>query len=461
MAVSKAKEVKGIDKLVYIDDYPLLRVQKCTITPNFGSQDLSELGSTGIVESIADVITTSVSLDVNAMGSITLFQNLVGERAAYPVVCSGAEDAAPTLNSGWAGAAITNSGVITEADFENAISDMVVSVKEDDTLRRTIYVPNCYLTSFDWGFSVDGACTENYTLTGDSDYDAASNYADLRCYPGFPYTVSGFHIVRSGVTTGFSHLQITRNGVPLTTSEFSGVTYVLGTGADLGKTLVNLSGCTVLTTGTSTTADRMRLVAYKTAAASWTVKQTAAGVNVPGTGGVVGKQIKIYVGHSGAMPATLMTIPTSGAVLRCQSVTINGDLSREDLKELGNIRVVNKRLNTPLKLSATVEASESDLEDYARMIGSGAAYETYSTGTTAINVFWNNEMAAGSNIWLKVIVYKDRTGGFATSQVLKTITMSGLSLTSKSRDMGATSRGTVSFGFGGSYLSVAASGLAA
>jgi gas vesicle protein len=281
----------------------------------------------------------------------------------------------------------------------------------------------------------------------------------LRVYPGTVTSASGFDILRTGLATLFTGLQVTQNGVLLAPTA---INFAVGT----GKTSVTLSGGSTLVNLSSGTgyasADRIRLVGFKATAQTWLAKQTAAGVNVPGIGGVVGKQIKVYVGHTSGVAATaVMTAPSSGAVLRCQSCTINGDLSREDLKELGNTRIVNKRLNTPLKLSATIEAAESDLEEYAKMIGSGAPFATYSTGTSNINVFWNNELAAGSNIWLHVVVYKDRTGGFAAGQILKTITMSGLSLTSKSRDMGATSRGTVSFGLGGSYITVAASGLSA
>lgn len=430
--ITTPKEIRPGDRIIYVDDFPVIRAQRVSLAPNFNTTEITEIGSDAIIESIPDTITTQVTIETNSIGNIDLFQKLMSEKASTPRL-SGTN---------------VNSGTITQADFENAITDIVMAVREQGVFRRSIYVPNAYLTSFDFSYSVDGVATENYSLLGDVDYDAYGSYKDTKVYIGdyngstlaTGFAISGTNALASTVTP----LQATVNNVVVAT----GNQITLSTSSN--DTLVRWSGSTW--SGVAS-GDRLRLVAYKTSADDFVTKLGAANLGVPGYAGIFGRQVKIYLGPSD------VSATETNKMLRVQSVTINGDLSREELKELGNSRIVNKRLNTPLRLTCSVDVAESDLEHYAKLIGSqdsvwtsfsGIKYDAAATGLLM------NTSQIGRSAKLIVNIYKERTD--APTTILKTITMSGLYMTSKSRDASATARGSVSLGFQGSYLTVTATG---
>jgi len=426
MAITTPKEIRPGDVIVYFDDYPVLRAQRVDISPNFGNQELSEIGSSNIVESVPETITSQVSVETNGVGGVDVFQKLMGEKASDPYTSGG------------------NDGVLTQDDFENAIVDFACAIQEEGTLRRTVYVPNCYLTGFDFNFSVDGVHTENYTFLGDVDYDCLSNYADTRIAIG-GYSaltgVSGFVISGYTLETGYAGLQASTGGIiRASTTDIT----LTNSGSD---TWVQWPAATY--SGVAS-ADRCRLLYYKSTPDTYATKQSAAGLAGTGRAGVFGRQVEIFLGSG-------ITGAASEKALRVQSVGINGDLSREELEELGNNRVVNKRLNTPLRLNLTVEVAEHDLEMYARLIGgtTWTNFQDYKNNEASENLLLSSsDVTTDSTLIVKV--YKER-GDTHTTQ-LEQITMSGLYLTSKSREVSSTSRGTMSFGLQGSYITISGTG---
>jgi hypothetical protein len=431
--ITTPKEIRPGDRIIYVDDYPVIRAQRVSLAPNFNTTELNEIGSDSILESIPDTITTQVTIETNSIGNVDLFQKLMGEKAASPRLSG-------TAANSWTG---------TQADFENAIVDVVMAVREQDMFRRSIYIPNCYLTSFDFSYSVDGVATENYSLLGDVDYDAYGSYKDVKAYIGsYSATVlaTGFAISgTNALAANYTPLQASVNNIVVAT----GNQITLSTSSN--DTLVRWSGTTW---SGAAGGDRFRLVAYKNSPDLFTTKLTAAGLGVPGYAGIFGRQVKIYLG--GASVAATDT----DKMLRVQSVTINGDLSREELKELGNSRIINKRLNTPLRLTCSVDVAESDLEHYAKLIGSQDGVWTAFSGikyNDSVGGVLMNTSQIGASAKLIVNIYKERTDNPTT--IMKTIVMSGLYMTSKSRDASATARGSVSLGFQGSYLTVTATGV--
>lgn len=431
--ITTPKEIRPGDRIIYVDDFPVIRAQRVSLAPNFNTTEITEIGSDSIIESIPDTITTQVTIETNSIGNIDLFQKMMGETSATPRL-SGTN---------------VNSGTITQADFENAITDVIMAIREQGTFRRSIYIPNCYLTSFDFSYSVDGVATENFSLLGDVDYDAYNAYKDIRAYIGSYSSITaatGFVISgTNAIATNYSGLQASVNNVVVAT----GSQITLATSGN--NTHVYWNGSVWSGNAAS---DRFRLLAYKATPDAFTTKLSDAGLGVPGYAGIFGRQVKIYLGDS------TVTASDVNKMLRVQSVTINGDLSREELKELGNSRIVNKRLNTPLRLTCSVDVAEADLEHYAKLIGSqDSVWATFSGikyADSAAGLLMNTSQI-GRNAKLIVNIYKERTDNPTT--ILKTITMSGLYMTSKSRDASATARGTVSIGFQGSYLTVTATGV--
>jgi hypothetical protein len=161
----------------------------------------------------------------------------------------------------------------------------------------------------------------------------------------------------------------------------------------------------------------------------------------------MGYQCRAYITSGGA------TIGATNLALRVQNVTINGDLSREELKELGNLNTVSKKLTTPLKLTATVEVSDNDLKLFATLCGAAKAAEwtTYDSSQAQDFILRSANLATDSK--LTVEMYKTRTGDFTTAaNKLSMIVMSGLSVTGKSTSTSSSTRGTMSWTFQGSYF---------
>jgi hypothetical protein len=440
-ALSTPKEQRPADYIVYIDDMPVRRALSFDVTPNFNPTEYSEIGSSAIIESVPGIISTSVTMNTNSLGTVDLFGKIMGEKAAK---------AYGQTVSGYPGT--TNSSTFTEADFETACVDLLQSVREDGTnLRRTTYVPNCYLSSFSFTFPVDGAVTENYTFVGDSDYDfIGTNYADARVkvgnYSALVTTgmqLSGLAAMNTALYTG---ILASVGGVIVATG--NNVRLVSGTLAATGTmTFDSNCGVTAVNSG-----DRCRLVYGYIGGDTWANKVASGLIGVPGKGGVMGYQCRAYI-TSGT--ATSVPIGSNELSLRVQNVTINGDLGRDESKELGNIRSVSKKLTTPLRITATVDVNDNDLEMYAKLCG-GTTWTTFSGykySSQDVYLAIDSSMFS-SNSKLVVEMYNSRSGNFASTNKLSMITLSGLSVTAKTKSTSSSARGTMSYSLQGSYISV-------
>lgn len=447
MTVARTKEIKSFDKIVYIDDMPLIRVQDFNITPNFNTTELVEVGAQGIIESVPDTITSQVTIGTNSIGDVSILKKLLSEKQSSTGLYN------LTWNVQTGKYTDPNQGYFTQDDFETASADIVAAVREGTALARSVFVPNCYLTGFDYNYSVDGVGTENYTLVGDEDYDSVSKSKHVMCKIGWynAALVSGFIVSGWAMTAGSTHsgIIVTQNGFIVATGT---QIRMIPSGAD---TQVSWSGIGAGYGANST--DRFRLFCYSVTPSGWSTLKSNAAVDVPGRGGVFGRQVRIYLTSGNASP-TAGVYPSQDIALRVQSVAINADLSREDHKEMGNHQVVGKTLTVPIRINSTFEISEHDLETYARLIGGSVAeaYEAYKNDGSVEAVFKTSQV--GTNAKAIIEIFRERSGITTSSTPLKRIILSGLYMTSKNRSTTATARGTVSMGFQCSYISISGMG---
>lgn len=435
-SIQTTKEMRPKDYLLQLDEFYVRRVSDLSVQPNLSTQDIGELGTDAIIESPSDTITCNVSFTVNADGTNDLFQKLMGEKAATP----------------WKGVAgtysgIANSGTVTQADFENACVDVIIPMQENDILARTKHIPNCYLTNFEMTFNAEGLATESYTLVGDIDADYYGAWRDMRVAVGwYNATTAATGFVCSGITafSGFSAVDAIVDNIVVATGQNITMGAANGNVFWSPSTFSGVAG-----------SSRCRILYYKDTPDTFQVKRDYGRIGTPGWGGIFGRQVKMYLGASD------ITGADSERTLRVQSVSISGDLSREEQRELGSYRVVNKRLTTPLRITATVDVSENDLEVYARLIG-GDTYTAFSTYKSTADYAQKVKLATDmlqSNNKLIVKVYQNRSES-ASPTLMRTITMSGLTVTAKNTDASSTGRGTLSFSLQGSYLTSAGAGLA-
>jgi hypothetical protein len=422
MAVTKTVYEGPEDEIVFIDEFGVRRAQRLTYTPNFNNVEVSEIGGLGLIETIPELITTTTNLDTNDWGTTDTLAMVMGEKAARP------------YNSG-----VINYYQITEADFGNAIVDILVQVQEDSTLRRTRYLPNQYLTGFTLTYNVDGVASENYTFAGDQDYDFVGAWADVRSYRGKYATPGSFQISGFLTVANCTGIFITCNNQIVSTG--NQITFAAGG----SNTLVSSTNYT----GFDSSA-KLRFVGAKWPSAdTFAQRVTAAYVNTPGYGAIMGRQVYIYLGDS------TMTEATKVKALRLQSVSIAADLGRTDLKELGNETLVGKILNIPIRINITCEASDSDLETYARLVGGATltAWNTYQgtpAGTQSYVQLKSSLLANGTKNMI-VDIYKERA---SATTMLKKITITGLFVSGKSGEISSTARGSLTWNLQGSYITI-------
>lgn len=419
MAVPKTQYVGPEDQIIFIDEFGVRRAQRCEYTPNFNNVEASEIGALGLIETVPDLITTNVTLDTNDWGSVDTLQMLLGEKAAAPYVSG-----------------VVNSGVLTENDFEYAEVDLILAIREDSTLRRSRLLPNQYLIGFDFTYNIDGVATENYRFAGDQDMDFVGKYADLRVLRGTYVTASSFK-VKGVYQTSFTGYQVSIDNQVVSTG--NQIQMTASGAADTLVTLTNFSGIS--------STSRLRAHVYKTTPETFANRRVQANVNQPGYAAVMGRQVKIYLGDSTITPVA------SNKALRLQSVAISADLARDDIKELGNDRLVGKSLNIPIRISVTCEAIETDLETYAKLIGGASlsAWNNYQSDPVGNGAVFTPDMLAASGRKLIVEIYKERSN---PTTLLKTITMTGLSITGKSGNIALNARGAMTWNLQGSFITI-------
>lgn len=329
-----------------IDGVIAKRVQTLGSSTDFTEEKLLELGNKGSAE-VTDEPSLSVTIDTNDWGTtntVALMANLYSTGFALD-------------NGGYKGAIGDNSYVITENDFETAAVDIVAPVSEDGlVLARTLYLGYAFVSSLSLSYDVGGVATENYSLESDfkrwylNDHKAAVVYT-AAYKDATTATITGVNL-----QTGYTGLIVTVNGVvqadELTATARPGMGSTITLTDDTANTDVTASPALSIVTG-----DRVRVVASTDAATTFTwLSSTPSGI-----GGAKKGMVAIHLSDVADAGPVLATDKS----LRIQSVSIDVDLSRETLEELGNYRVYSRTLQTPIPISATLTVNDSDLEMWA------------------------------------------------------------------------------------------------
>lgn len=362
------------------DSFKASRVQRVSLNTEQQIDTKDELGNRQHVGNVKDVPNITLSFSAFDVG-IKIFAALTGtDPDAYP-----------------------GSGVDISAMGE---VDAILQVKDDLTedYIKTIHGRKLQIRDFTYSYSVDGDSTEEYTAIGSS-----------RRYLKYDVIVDKF---TSG-TTGFT---LTQTPIQLKNGNYA-MSVVLD-----GEYLTEVSGApatgqyrivgTTLTTGDTRTGQVLVVYHSNPAGLNWT------DVNDPLLPVAIrGKDVKIEI--------------AANSISRVQSVTINGNLNVQTVKELGNRDVVGYQRQVP-----TVEGSITVLDTDTDLVS------LFSEGVIGSGVEWQPGDAQCATTPLELVVkLVDPCDEIGEPTVLKTLVLPEITITSDGYTSNVNDNASVTFNF--------------
>ena len=343
-----------------LESYKAARVQRMTLTANQPSETKDELGNplhVGDAKDTADVNITFSAFDVG----IKVFSALTGtDSTSYP------------------GAGVDISS-LSEVDLAVYIKDATVS-----DYVKSMHAHRLQIQDFTFNYSVDGDSTEDYTAVGSE-----------RRYLKYDVQVDKF-------TTGTTSFTLTQTPIQLRNGNY-GLSVILD-----GDYLTEVSAApstgeyrivgTTLTTGDTRTAQVIAVYHANPAGTNWA---DVADSSMPAA--IRGRDVGIKI--------------AANDISRVQSVTINGNLNVQPVKELGSRSVIGYQRQVP-----TVEGTITVLDTDTDLI----SLLTY--GTIGSGVEWQpGEGCISSGMALTIELY-DPCDVDAPIDVLKTIYIPDISV---------------------------------
>lgn len=311
------------------DTFKASRVQRVSFTADIPSEDKDELGNPNHVGTVKDTPNVTVTFSAFDVG-IKIFAALTGVDAnAYP------------------GAGV---GVSSLSEV-----DTILYVKSPTVADyvKSIHGHRLQVRDFSFSYQVDGDSTEEYTAIGSE-----------RRYLKYDVVVDKF-------TSGTTSFTLTQTPIQLKNGN-----YALSVTLD-GEYLKEVSGApatgeyrivgTTLTTGDTRTAQVLAIYHANPAGNNW------SDVNDPLMPAAIrGKDVSIQI--------------SANDITRVQSVTVNGNLNVQAVKELGNRAVVGYQRQVPtVEGTITVLDTDTDLISLLTegVVGSGIEWQPGEGCTTS------------------------------------------------------------------------------
>ncbi len=402
---------------LYADEHQMRRVNRFSADTSFLDEDILELTNNGVAETIDTLDSVSVTVDCHEFGST--------ENLAKAVNFFQAGDVGATANSHY----------ITDGSFDKAQVDFMLKLTSgtnNDPLAASCWYGSCWLSGFTASYSADGNATESYTFEGEYKRWFTNAYRDT-------YVFSGTRTSSTQSTVYGQTLQSTHTGRVLTVNGLvkadvkaggSSAISLTDSGSDTIVSATDIDGNAV----TFNAGDRVRLVAPKTAPASLSqLATTPAGIGALRRGMI---DIYLYNGTSGNAEKTL----------RLQSVDLNVSLDRAATPELGSQRNYARILNRPINVEVSAEALMSDLEMFAKIANKESEFDAMSLNEIDTDDFTNDTTVV-------IKLYKSETN-HAAANLLKTITISDLTMSSDGFSIDAGGNATVSITLNGTGITV-------
>jgi hypothetical protein len=390
--LAKPTKVRYSGVGVSANGYLLSRVQNVSVDTDLGEEEARELTNSEVVEFTTNNPNVSISIETNEYGSC---RNL----RAFVATSGGALAAQEEVNVD---------------SFDGTSADIAVQIEEDNVIKRTVVVNDAFPTAVSWNFDVGGVATESFTLEADNKTWYANAWRQAHALNGSDpvYAATG-----SSVNIPLSAAD---DGVYTPVKQY--VDGILITGA-LGETdafsLHNKNWKKIhwYDDRFDAVGTRYRTVIVKDSPDTTIDESTSSSA----IGSITRGKINIYLA-SGADAAGVDAL-TSTNFLRLQSASVDVDLSREVLQQLGNFRAFDRSLTLPVNVNLTFSALASDLEEWAKL--SDKRYSDTANTTYDITDFTKTAE-------FKVDVFDAQDNTTGTRSLLKSLLVTGLQVVSES-----------------------------
>lgn len=408
--MAKPAKVRYSGVAVYANGYVLSRVQNVGIDTDLGEEEARELNNEQVVEYTATNPQVSVSIETNEYGScrnIRAIAQITGGTTA-----------------------------LTVASFDGTSTDIALAVEEDSTLKRTAIVNDAFLSSIAWNYDVGGVATEAFNFESDNKTWYLNSARQSFSIMGIAGSASGMNwevrlpMLASELHTYSGYKQyvdgILATGVPILVAG--------GAYESAAAGIVCKFTDTTLASGT-----RYRTLIYKRTPDTSIGQATSTST----IGSITRGKLNIFLTSGFAD-----VIPAATNFLRVQSTSIDVDLGREVLNELGHYRAYDRSLTYPVPVNISFSTLSSDLEDWAKLSNKDF------TGVTGLDI---NEFTKLAKLRVEIFGKQD-TVVDGTRNFLKAITVSGLQVVSEAFGVDAGGNATQDFSCKASNFLVSGAG---
>lgn len=413
---------------VWCNGEVLYRVQSLGSTTTFTSEDIFELGHLDIVDVVDDVPAVAVTLNTNDFGDVRTLAMLAQVAPAKRAMDATADSSTGNL------VVVSGAQLVETSTFLHgvALADFAITcgnltgvtlwapVQDEcslgtlaNNIDQTLFLDKVYINSLEFGYTTGANATENYGAETDNKMWLLNsgrfvNYEEFTLASGTAtvqlvgvITDSATVATLSNSTMGF--LRKAPNGAPGVTfydasaNTMKNYEVQASAGADIfgysaGTLTLPTSGEVVPAAG-----DKL-FVIYAANKYATTVDQKymeiLADKNRPDNVGALRQgQVEIYI----IDPATTTAFELA---LRLTSCTITADLTREPLSELGHLAPYDRPLTLPIPITATVEATAGDLENWAKVAGKLDEFDAKTlTDLTLADLFGKEDLILVAKVY--------------------------------------------------------------
>jgi len=361
------------------DSFKATRIQRVSLNAEIPTEDKDELGNSQHVGSVKDTPNVTLSFSAFDVG-IKVFAALTGTDAtSYP-------------------AAGVDIGSLSEIDAILFIKSSTVS-----DYVKSIHGHRLQIRDFTFNYSVDGDSTEDYTAIGSE-----------RRYLKYDVVVDKF-------STGTTSFTLSQSAIQLKNANFglsvvvngSYATEVTGAPATGEYRIVG----TTLTTGDARTTQVLAIYHANPTGSNWA---DVGDVNMPAS--IRGKDVDVTIAANG--------------VSRVQSVSINGNLNVQPVKELGDRAVVGYQ-----KQVATVEGTITVLDTDTDLVS------LLTEGVQGSGIEWQPGEGCDDVDLELLIKLQDPCDDSVPYTVLKTVRVPAITITSDGYTANVNQNSTVTYNF--------------
>lgn len=366
--MAKPNSVGPQGKALYIDGpNQAKRVDSFSTTNELNEEKILELANSEVAEKVTN-LTVSASVTFHDYGSIAPYMQAIGQG-----VWQNEANPARTFN---------------DKTIESAVVDIMAHMSDDEIdIDFAEWNGYLFLTTFSWNWPADGFASETYEYEGENNRFFLNDWKNATVYKAqlpSPFDTAGTTVEISGANLQSTHHPVlveVNEEVVATLSESTHTITFTDSGADTEVTATGYNGAVTFNVG-----DRVRVITSGSSTSFGALPSTPAGLGALRRGHIVPKLYN----------------PAGNAenTLRVQGISVDADLGRDELVQLGSKKAYFRDIKRPLNISITVDVNETDLEEYAKLSGNETTFDANTLREINPDNYLKNNV-------LEVLFYKD------------------------------------------------------